>query len=185
MEDVAAAAGVSAATAYNHFPTKHAIVAHVFWPVVRPLLVQAEHDIAVRRPVVPALKDQVIGLVRVSSRYRTLTGAFWAAVEEYSLRVGGPPGDDDVGDPRVIAPATTSLRLLIAYGQESGELRCYPPPREMAATMVNLLLMRAVNYPTEPPADLAELLLTVMFGTLKPELLTADPIAERPFRDLR
>ena len=39
--------------------------------------------------------------------------------------------------------------------------------------------------PTESPADLTEFLLTVMFGALKPELLIADPIAERPFHDLR
>ena len=36
MEDVAAAAGVSAATAYNHFPSKHVLVGCVYSPLVRP-----------------------------------------------------------------------------------------------------------------------------------------------------
>lgn len=187
MEDIAATAGVSAATAYNHFPTKHALVGHVFGPVVHPLLVQAEHDIAVDRPVVAALKDQVIGLARVSSRYRTLTSAFWAAVEDYTLRVRSlPQPDGDIeGDPRVLAPVPAPLQMLIERGQAQGVLRAYPPAVELAGLVVNMVLMRAVNRPTESPADLSELLLTVMFGALKPELLSADPIVERPFRNLR
>lgn len=187
MEDIAAAAGVSAATAYNHFPTKHSLVGHVFGPVVHPLLVQAEHDIAVDRPVVAALKDQVIGLARVSGRYRTLTSAFWAGVEDYTLRVRtlADPEADAEGDPRLLAPVPTPLQMLIEHGQAQGVLRPYPPASEMSGFVVNMVLMRAVNRPTESPADLAELLLTVMFGALKPELLSADPIDERPFRDLR
>ncbi|MGI5130597.1 TetR/AcrR family transcriptional regulator [Pseudonocardia sp. CA-107938] len=188
MEDIAAAAGVSAATAYNHFPTKHALVGHVFDPVIRPLLVQAQHDIAIGRPAADALKDQVIGLARLSGRYRVLMSAFWAAVEDHTLRVGAvpdPEGPDADIDPRLIAPVPLPITLLIEYGQRRGELRTYPAPSEMSATIVNVLLMRAVNRPTESPADLAELLLTVMFGALKPELLIEDPCAERPFRDLR
>jgi AcrR family transcriptional regulator len=38
MEDVAAAAGVSTATAYNHFPTKHSLVGQVFAPHAAALL---------------------------------------------------------------------------------------------------------------------------------------------------
>jgi AcrR family transcriptional regulator len=188
MEDIAAAAGVSAATAYNHFPTKHALVGHVFGPVIRPLRVQAEHDVAVGRSATDALKDQVIGLARLSGRYRVLMSAFWAAVEDHTLRVGvvaDPDGPDADIDPRLIAPVPYPLQLLIEYGQQRGELRGYPVAKELAGMVVNILLMRAVNRPTESPADLAELLLTVMFGALKPELLLADPCAERPFRDLR
>jgi AcrR family transcriptional regulator len=188
MEDIAVAAGVSAATAYNHFPTKHALVAHVFGPVIRPLRVQAEHDIAVGRPAADALKDQIVGLARVSSRYRTLTAAFWAAVEDHTARVGAladPDGPDADADPRLIAPVPLPIRLLIEYGQERGELRGYPDATDLSGMLVNMLLIRAVNRPGEPPADLAELLLTVMFGALKPDLLLADPCAERPFRDLR
>jgi AcrR family transcriptional regulator len=188
MEDIAAAAGVSAATAYNHFPTKHALVAHVFGPVIRPLRVQAEHDIAVERPAADALKDQIIGLARLSGRYRTLTSAFWAAVEDHTARVRAlpdPNAPDADADPRLIAPVPLPLLLLIEYGQERGELRSFPDAIDFSGMLVNLLLIRAVNRPGESPADLAELLLTVMFGALKPELLLVDPCAERPFRDLR
>jgi AcrR family transcriptional regulator len=188
MEDIAAAAGVSAATAYNHFPTKHALVGHVFGPIIRPLRVQAEHDIAVGRPAADALKDQVIGLARLSGRYRTLMSAFWSAVEDYTARVGAladPDAPDADADPRLIAPVPLPLKLLIEYGQQRGELRGYPEATDLSGMVVTMLLARAVNRPEESPADLAEMLLTVMFGALKPELLLVDPCAERPFRDLR
>lgn len=188
MEDVAAAAGVSAATAYNHFPTKHALVAHVFNPVIHPLRTEAEYDVAAGRSATEALKDQVVGLARLSSRYRLLMSAFWAAVEDYTLRVGrvpDPATPDADADPRLIAPVPAPLEMVVEYGQQRGEFRGYPPAREIAAMVVNILLMRAVNRPEERPEDLAELLLTVMFGALKPELLLSESLADRPFRDLR
>jgi len=181
MEDIAAGAGVSAATAYNHFPTKHALVGHVFGPIIRPLRVQAEHDIAIGRPAADALKDQIIGLAKLSGRYRTLTSAFWAAVEDYTARVGAladPDAPDADADPRLIAPVPLPLLLLIEYGQERGELRSYPDATDLSGMLVNILLLRAVNRPEESPADLAELLLTVMFGALKPELLLLDPCVD-------
>lgn len=91
VEDVAAAAGVSAATAYNHFPTKHNLVGHVYRPLVLPLRTQAERDLSNGRPVVEALADQVRALARTASRHRVLTGAFQAAVQDYATRVNAPP----------------------------------------------------------------------------------------------
>jgi AcrR family transcriptional regulator len=44
VEDIAAEAGVSAATAYNHFPTKHVLIGVVFAPHVATLLVQADQQ---------------------------------------------------------------------------------------------------------------------------------------------
>lgn len=179
MEDVAVAAGVSAATAYNHFPTKHALLGHVYWPLIRPLIVQAERDITAGRPMVDALTDQVRALSRTAFRYQQLTAALWSAVQEYAIRVEGPadPGDDV--DPRTLAPVPESLRMLIEHGQRSGELRAFPPATEMSAIIVSLLLPRRVNRPHESPEATAELLLTVMFGSLRPDLLA---VGERPFR---
>jgi hypothetical protein len=48
--------------------------------------------------------------------------------------------------------------------------------------IVNLLLLRSINRPDEPAEVTAELLLTVMFGMLRPELLTAAGAQARPFR---
>src|SRR5919112_3649009 len=80
VEDIAKAAGVSSVTAYNHFPTKHALIGHVYAPLVRSLRTQATTDIAAGRPVVPALTDQVQALARLAFRHRSLTTALAAAI---------------------------------------------------------------------------------------------------------
>ncbi|WP_232663608.1 TetR/AcrR family transcriptional regulator [Pseudonocardia sp. TRM90224] len=185
MEDIAASAGVSAATAYNHFPTKHALLGYVYGPLVRPLAVQAERDIEADRPVVEALIDQVRALARISARYRKLTAALWSAIQEYGTRVEGLPMPDDDADPRVLAPIPDSIRLLAEHGQRTGQLRTFPAASEVAAMVVNLLLIRAINRPEEDPDVTSELLLTVMFGALKPDLLTDPASGERPFRQAR
>jgi AcrR family transcriptional regulator len=183
VEDVAQAAGVSAATAYNHFPTKHALLGHVYKPLIHPLIVQAELDIEAERSMIEALEDQVRALCRVSFRYRKLTAAFWSAVQEYTIRVGGPPDPADEIDPRTLAPVPESLRLLVEHGQRTGELRPFPPATEISGMIANLLLLRSIRASPDEPADTAaELLLTVMFGSLRPELLIAPGSDERPFR---
>jgi AcrR family transcriptional regulator len=182
MEDIAAAAGVSAATAYNHFPSKHVLVGCVYGPLVRPLLSEAEHDIAIGRPVVDALTDQIRALARISQRYRKLTAAFWSAVEEYTIKVSGPPDPDDGIDPRTLAPVPTPLRKLIEHVQRTGELRPFPSALDASGMIVNLLLLRSINRPDEPADLTAELLLTVLFGMLRPELLANAGTGERPFR---
>lgn len=179
MEDVAAAAGVSPATAYNHFSSKHALLGHVYGPLVSPLVTQAERDITAGRPMVDALVDQVKALSRTTFRNQTLTAAFWAAIHEYSARAAGAAEAGNDVDPRVLAPIPASLRMLIEHGQASGELRTFPPAREFSAIIVNLLLQECVNRPHEPPENTSELLLTVMFGALRPDLVAA---RDRPFR---
>lgn len=182
MEDIAAAAGVSPATAYNHFPSKHALVGHVYGPLVRPLVVQAERDVAAGRPVVDALSDQVKALTRISYRYRKLTAAFWSAVQEYTIKVAGPPDPADELDPRTLAPVPESIRMLVEHGQRTGELRAYPGSVEVSGVIINLLLIRSINRANEPADVTAELLQTVMFGMLRPELLTDAGADGRPFR---
>jgi AcrR family transcriptional regulator len=182
MEDIAAAAGVSAATAYNHFPSKHVLVGCVYGPLVRPLLIQAEQDLATGRPIIDALCDQVMALARISQRNRKLTAAFWSAVEEYTIKVAGPPDPADEVDPRTLAPIPQALLMLIERGQCTGELRPFPTALDASGMIVNLLLLRSINRPDEPAEVTAELLLTVMFGMLRPELLTDAGGQARPFR---
>lgn len=181
IEDIAAAAGVSAATAYNHFPSKHSLIGHVYGPLIRPLLVQAERDAAAGRPVVAALEDQVRALARTTVRHRELTASFFCAVQDYTIRVEGPADPADDVDPRTLVPLPDSIRVLVEHGQRTGELRDHPPASEISAMIVNLLLLRSLTQPNETADVRAELLLTVLLAPLRPELVTG----ERPFRRRR
>lgn len=185
MEDVAASAGVSPATAYNHFPSKHSLVAEVYGPLLRPLLMQAELDATVGRSVIAALKDQVTALSRISFRYRRLTAAFWSATQEYSIRTVGRAGPDEDLDPRIRASVAEPIRGLIEYGQRSGDLRRYPPPVEASEIVVELLLSRSVRHPEEAPEATSEVVLTVLFGMLRPELLVGSDREGRSFAPRR
>jgi AcrR family transcriptional regulator len=182
VEDIASAAGVSNATAYNHFPSKHALIGQVYAPLLQTLRTQAYRDIATGRAVVPALVDHLRALVRVAWRNRGLTAALSAGIADYAVKVGRPADPHDENDPRVLAPIGDVTIELITRGQQSGELRPWPPAEEIGMTIVNLLLIRAVGRPHDPPEHTAELLLTLLFGTLRPELLTEAGPDGRPFR---
>ena len=181
VEDIAQSAGVSAATAYNHFPTKHVLLAQVYAPITDLLLVQAHSDIAAGRPVVEALDDQVRALCRVCTSNRRLTAAFCAAVAEYTIKSGGLADPSDEADPRTLVPMPEALELLIEHGRRTGELRPYPSAKDVSGLLINTVLARSVNRPDETPEATAELLLTVMFGALQPERLLG---AQRPFQHI-
>jgi AcrR family transcriptional regulator len=181
IEDIADAAGVSPATAYNHFPTKHTLLGAVYEPHVRGLIRQAEQDIAAGRPVVEALVDQVNALARLSWYHRGLTASFTAAVFDYMVRTGRAPDPDDEADPRVLAPVNVALLLLIQHGQATGELRPHPPAAEISGMVVNMLLVRSINREDEQPAVTSDLMLTLLFGALRPELVLARDGAGAPW----
>jgi len=88
------------------------------------------------------------------------------------------PLPDDEADPRTLVPMTEALELLITHGQTVGELRPYPSARDLSGLLVNTVLIRNVDRPGESAETTAELLLTVMFGALRPEVISG---AERPF----
>ena len=182
MEFVARRAGLSAATAYNHFPTKHVLIGHVYAPLLRNLRTQAYRDLAAGRPIVPALTDHLRALVRISWRHRGLTAALSAGIAEYAIRTGRPADPRDENDPRVLAPVGAVVCELVARGQHTGELRPWPSAEEIGTMLVDLLLVRAVGRPHDPPELTAELMLTLLFGALRPELLTDAGPDARPFR---
>jgi AcrR family transcriptional regulator len=182
VEDIASAAGVSNATAYNHFPTKHVLIGHVYAPLLESLRTQAYRDLATGRPIVPALTDHVRALVRTTWRNRGLTAALTAAMAEYAVRVRRAADPRDENDPRVLAPVGDVLCTLIARGQDRGELRQWPPADEIGTVLVEMLLVRAVGRHQDTPEFIAELMLTLLFGTLRPELLVEAGRDARPFR---
>ena len=173
VEDIAEAAGVSVATAYNHFPTKHALVGAVIAPHIHALVAESGRYIAEGRPVVEALSCQLLALARLSWLHPGLTAAFTSAVFEYTIRVGRIPDPDDDGDPRNVAPLLDVVLGLVKHGQETGELRRRPSAYEISGVVANLLLVRSINRSDEPPEATADLLQTLVFGALCPERLAS------------
>lgn len=182
VEDIARKAGVSAATAYNHFPAKHSLMGHVYGPLVRPSV-----DLALSRmeggdPVAEVLEEHVRELADITRGDQALTVAFVDAVQDYTIKVGGPPTPGDSSDPRNLAPFPAAVTRGIEIGQADGSLRTFPPARDLGPNITNLLLLRTFTRPNEESADTAEFILTVMFGTLMPQLLVDAGTDGRPFR---
>jgi AcrR family transcriptional regulator len=182
MEDIATAAGVSSATAYNHFPTKHAIVGAAYEPVLSDVTLRLEQAGAGSGTTVELLCT-VIRDAAVAARARTnLTVAFTSAVQEAAaLREGRPLDPEDPNDPRSYVQLPAAVARVVTDAQRTGELRAFPDGREVAASMMNLLLLRVMNRRAESPATTAEVVLTLLFGALKPELLVAAGPDGRPF----
>ncbi|ODT98496.1 MAG: hypothetical protein ABS81_27735 [Pseudonocardia sp. SCN 72-86] len=176
IEDVAATAGVSPATAYNHFPAKHALIAEVYAPLIAPL-VATEHaraangdDSAGSADTDPAtlVVEQIRALARVCVRNRGVTAAYWAAVQDYTVRVEAPPDPDDEQDPRTIAPVADVLHDLVERGQAAGALRPDPPAGTLCPILVDVLLTRIALYPTETAERLTRLVAGLALGVLAP-----------------
>lgn len=180
MEDVASAAGVSVATAYNYFPSKYSLIGHVFGPKVAEVQV-ATRSIAETAEPVDVIERHLVDLAVLGHRYKSLAVAFISSVHEYTARVGGPPNPDDDEDPRLLATLPDLTIELIDAAQQRGDLRRWPTAREAGTTVTNVLLLRLLTRPDETEAETAELALTILFGMLAPEML-CDAAARRPFK---
>lgn len=165
MEDIAREAGLSPATAYNHFESKHHLIAVVYAPVFAPLLDYAEEAIAAGGPVVDALHDVVLQAARLARREQHLTIALMTAVMEATNKVGMPVS---LNDPRVLVPFPRPVHALIAEGQRRGELRTVLDADDAAAFITNAMLLRVLSRPAESAEKTAELTLTFLLGALAP-----------------
>jgi AcrR family transcriptional regulator len=145
LEDVASCAGVSTATTYNHFPTKHALIAHVYAPLVALPIERARALRAEGRDAVEVLEEHIRDLATATREHEALTVPFVFAVQDHSARTDRAPDPADDADPRIIAPLAQVLGELIVQGQEEGTLRPFPPGRDFAAQVFNLLLLRVMS----------------------------------------
>ena len=173
LEDVARRAGVSTATTYNHFPTKHALISHVYAPLIAPPLERARVLLADGRDVVEVLEEHVRDLAAVTRENEALTVPFVFAVQDHSARTGRAPDPADT--------AAQMLVELIVRGQAEGSLRPFPPGPDFATQVLNLLLLRVMNRRGESAELTAEIVLTVLFGALRPEVLVEAGREGRPF----
>ena len=176
---------MSAATAYNHFPTKHTLIGHVLGPLVRPSVDRAQQRLANGEPVREILETHIRELTAITRERRLLAVPFVEAVQEYTIKVGGPPSPTDTEDPRNLAPYPVAITRVIAHGQASGVFRSYPPAGDLGASMTNLLLLRTFTRANEDASDTAEFILTVLFAALTPQLLVDAGADGRPFSTVR
>lgn len=187
MEDVAAHAGVSSATTYNHFPTKGLLVAHVCAPMVAEPVARARAALDAAGPDAPvaaALVTHVHDLSAVLRHHEALSVTLLWSVQEHVARVRrapDPSSPDADCDPRVVVPATAGMCPLLERGQATGELRPFPPGAELANHLMTMLLVRTVNRRAETAAETAEMALTTLFAALRPEDLVAAGPTGRPF----
>lgn len=184
MEDIAATAGVSTATAYNHFSSKHAIMAHAYRPVLESALAPPSPESLHPPAILESIRLHVGSLANATRDEQALTLAFIGAVQDATvLRAGGAPEPGDPDDPRSIVPLPMHLSALLIQGQEAGQLRPFPHGHDVAVSVTNLLLLRIQNRPRETAAETTEIILTFLFGALRPDLLVSAGPTGRPFAD--
>ncbi|MFR9805948.1 TetR/AcrR family transcriptional regulator [Pseudonocardia sp. RS010] len=173
MEDVARAAGVSPATAYNHFTGKHALIGAAYALAWQEGLDETPADVGAG-PALPGARTRALAvhlhrISRVARRHRALTAAFACAVQEYTARVRRPPSPGDPDDPRLSTPVSERIASLLDAGQRSGELGRQRDPADLAEQLTFLLFLRCFTHPEEDPDDTAAMLLGIALGALPAE----------------
>jgi AcrR family transcriptional regulator len=182
MEDIAATARVSVATAYNHFDGKHALLAHVYAPL---LLVELEAsrlrwergDLTVET----ALELHVRDLVRMIYEHETLTVALTYAMHDREQRLDGRAWPDQPCDASRLDQLATELVWLVGRGQRLGVFREFPSAETVGAIARNQLVANPIVNPGQPVELAAEIVLTTLFGILQPEMLAHAGPTGRPF----
>jgi AcrR family transcriptional regulator len=162
IENVARLAGVSPATAYNHFPSKYVLIGHVYADVMAPLIRAAERHRTAEGPACQAFAEHLHQLAAAARREQRLTAAFACAVQEYTARVARPPSPYDDCDPRTLVPVPHGLTVLIDTAQRQGELDRHREPGDLAEQITFLLFLRSFTHPDESPHDTAEMLLRII-----------------------
>ena len=165
IEDLAREAGVSVATAYNHFPGgKQELIGVIYSPLLRPLIERARLAVAREDEPVDAISDYVAGFISVARENLGLTLPLAAAVTDQAIRADGPPHDDH--DVRRLVPLVQPLAELIEYGQEVGTFPRAPGAQDVAAYHANSMLLRVLGRPHEPAETTTSLVLSQLLPAL-------------------
>jgi AcrR family transcriptional regulator len=164
IEDIAKVAGVSAATAYNHFKNKQALMGHVYAPLAKDLIKAAERDVARMHPPLLAVRRHVHDLADLARRHRDLTVSLVAAIQEQTMRTGAAAQNPD--DVRVLVPLADPLITLIGYGQRDGVFKTEPPATESGTYHTSALLYRVLSRPHETPHETASVVLSQLLPAL-------------------
>lgn len=165
VEDIARDAGVSVATAFNHF-SKHSLLGHVYIPLFEPLITAARADIESDADALDALCRHVRDLSTLGRTQQTLTAALLAAVLEQTVNVNGSAKPGDENDVRNIVPFPAPMIELIGYGQRTGRFRAEVSSIEVGAYHTNGLMLRILTKRDESATATAEFVLDQMVPPL-------------------
>ncbi|WP_431921238.1 TetR/AcrR family transcriptional regulator [Nonomuraea jabiensis] len=155
IEDVAAAAGVSAATAYNHFKSKQILMGSVYRPLVGRLSKSVELALGDESDPVDAILRHFYDVAALARRRQRLTESLVAAMHEQTIRHGQVTAEPDEADVRHLVPLYTMLARLMEHGQRRGVLRSGPSVIAGAAFCTDTLLHHALNLHEESAHDTA------------------------------
>lgn len=164
VEHIAHEAGLGVTTIYAHFPSKQALLACVYAPVMQSLFEHAGEDLAQERPAVQAVRRHISELVGLARQHQALTIPFLESVTEATLRTNGTVVGDD--DPRRIVPLATPLSQLVAAGQRRGELKPFPTAGDIGAFITDIALLRVFTRPHESVEDTSVLALACLLCTV-------------------
>ncbi|GAA4674625.1 hypothetical protein GCM10023215_02850 [Pseudonocardia yuanmonensis] len=164
MTEVAARSGVAIATLYNHFGSKHALIAHLFVPRIADAVAAVEERIAAGatpHEVVRVAVGEMVLMLRVR---RTLTFALFAALQEDAIRNDGPPRGPD--DTRVIAQIPRILDTALRYAADVLGLDL--DVDRTARYHTNALLLQVLTRPDSTAGDVRDFVLRQLAGVLPP-----------------
>jgi AcrR family transcriptional regulator len=164
IEDIARLAGVSAATAYNHFKSKQTLLGHVYAPLAENLARATDRDIESLSAPAQAIRRHISDLSLLARKYRGLTISLIAAMQEQAYKVGGAADDPD--DVRRLAPLSEPLIKLISYGQDHGFLSTELTAADAGTYHTSALLFRVLNFPNETADETAAITLSQLLPAL-------------------
>lgn len=126
LERVAAHAGVSRTTLYQHFPSRTALLDALTERSVREVLAAAESAHPADGPAVDAMRRLLGAIWPVVGRYRGLAAVNLRRFERRDLQ-------------QRLEPALEPMRALIARGQGTGEFDDELPPRWLLGILTDLI----------------------------------------------
>lgn len=165
IEDVATTAGVSAATAYNHFKSKQILMGFVYRPLVGQLSKSVELALGDESDPVDAILRHFHDLAALARRRQRLTESLVAAMNEQTIRHGRVSAEPNEADVRHLVPLYTMLAKLMEHGQKCGVLRSGPSVIAGAAFCTDALLHQALNLHEESAHDTALNMLDQLLST--------------------
>lgn len=173
MEDIAAQAGVSVATAYNYFSTKDQLPSMCLGPLLDDLGDSVRHDLNAGANLADAISRHLHGAARVLQRNRRLVIAFMSAylahkdtgTDGFNLANTADQAHDlDVWTKlaRPLADLLDRLAHVNEFDVSESAITITGDNYGLSELYIKALVMRIIDYPDEPADRAAEFVLMQM-----------------------